>query len=168
MMSRLPPAAVCAHGKAAAEDLAERRDVRAHARELLHPPEGHAEAGDDLVEHEEDAVRGAELAQSFEETGGRRHDGFDDHARDAVRVLLDQALDRSEVVVAREQGLGDVAFGDSGRAGDREGRGARAGLHEQTIRVAVVPALELHDLAPPGEAAREPYRAHGRLGAGAY
>ena len=42
---------------------------------------------------------------------------------------------------------------------------AGAGGHEQRVGVAVVVAVELDELVAPGEAAREPDRAHRRLGA---
>ena len=42
---------------------------------------------------------------------------------------------------------------------------AAAGLHEQRIDMAVVAALEFHDLVAPGKSAREPDRGHRRLGA---
>jgi hypothetical protein len=56
-----------------------------------------------------------------------------------------------------------VTPGVSGQA-ERDDAGAGAG--QQRVDVAVVAAGELHDLAAAGEAARQPDRAHRRLGAG--
>ena len=82
------PAAECADRHAAADDLAERREVRLDAVALLCAAERDAEAGHHLVEDQHGAVLRALLAQRLEETGHRRDavhvagDRLDDHAGD--------------------------------------------------------------------------------------
>ncbi len=69
-------------------------------------------------------------------------------------------------VVVRERQRVRGEFGrHAGRGRHAERQHAGAGLHQQRIRMAVIAALELHDLLPAGEAARETDRAHRRLGA---
>ena len=75
-------------------------------------------------------------------------------------------LDRRDVVEGGHERVGDRALGHAGRAGDAERRDAGAGRDEQRVGVAVVAAVELQDLAPAGEAARDAQRAHRGLGAG--
>ena len=58
---------------AAADDLAERRQVRPDAIERLRAAGGDAKAGHDLVEDQHHAMRRAQVAQLFQETGHRRH-----------------------------------------------------------------------------------------------
>src|SRR5207245_1933582 len=67
------PPAVGAHGQSAADDLAQAREVGAHAVELLGAAVGDAEARDHLVEDQERPVLRGDLAQPGEEARGRRH-----------------------------------------------------------------------------------------------
>ena len=90
---------------------------------------------------------------------------LDDHGGDLACVLGEQPLDRGEVVVRRGQRVRDRARRHAGRVRQAERRHAGARLDEQEVRVAVVAAGELDDLRAPGERAREPERAHRRLGA---
>src|SRR6185503_11897937 len=57
------------------------------------------------------------------------------------------------------------AGGNAGRARIAERQRAGTGFRQQRVGVTVVTAFELDDQAAPGEAAREPHRGHGRLGA---
>ena len=80
---------------AAADDLAQHRQVRDDVVALLRTAARDAEARHDLVEHEQRAARVARVAQALEEPGRRRdathvaRDGLDDHARELVAVALD-------------------------------------------------------------------------------
>ena len=74
--------------------------------------------------------------------------------------------DRVRVVVGNDDRVGGGARRDTGGGGDAEGREAGAGAREQRVRVTVVAAGELEDPVALREPAREPERAHRRLGAG--
>ena len=90
------PAAEHADGHAAADDLAERGEVRLDAVELLRAALRDAEAGHDLVEDQDRAVLRAFLAQGLEEARHRRDavhvagDRLDDDARDVRADLAEQ------------------------------------------------------------------------------
>ena len=78
--------------EAAADDLAEDRQVGPHAVQLLRPAARDPEAGDHLVEDEQRARRVAERAQRLEEAGLRRDDAhvpgdrLDQDAREPLAV----------------------------------------------------------------------------------
>jgi hypothetical protein len=74
--------------------------------------------------------------------------------------------DLNGVVVIQHDGARRRFGRNARRARVAEGEGARAGLDEQRVGVAVIAALELDDELPAGEAACEPERGHGGLGAG--
>ncbi len=104
-------AAEGAHREAAADDLAERGEVGRDAVALLRAAERHAEAGDDLVEDEHDAVRVAQVAQTLQEALGGRHDAhvagdrLDDDRRDLVAFCGERCRNRVEVVVREHDGV---------------------------------------------------------------
>ena len=129
-----------------------------------------AEAGHHLVEDEQRPVRGRQVAQALEEAFHREDeahvpgDRLDDDRGDLARVLGEEPLDRSEVVVGGDERVLDRARSDAGRVRQPERRDARSRLDEQHVGVTVVAARELHDLPPLRERAREPERAHRRLG----
>jgi len=77
-----------------------------------------------------------------------------------------RGLHLPDVVVGEHDGVRRSPCRHSGRARVAEGERPRAGLDQQAVSVAVVAALELYDQVAAGEAARQPDRAHGRLGAG--
>src|SRR5690606_3751985 len=56
---------------AAADDLAQRGEVRRHAGQALHALRADAEAGHDLVEDQHRTVLGTQLAQAFQKTRAR-------------------------------------------------------------------------------------------------
>ncbi len=113
----------------------------------------------------------AQRAQRLQEGVRRPHeihvadDGFDDHAGDIGGARGEHALQRGHVVVGQHEGV----LGEIGRHAARgwvaESQRARAGLDEQAVGMAVVATLELDDRIAAGEAARQPDRAHRRLGA---
>ena len=74
-------------------------------------------------------------------------------------------LDRGDVVVGQHDRLAGRRAGHAGRVGQAEGGHAGAGGGEQRVDVPVVAAGELDDLGAAGEAAGQPDRRHGRLGA---
>ena len=84
-------AAERAHRHAAADDLAERREIRAYAVQLLRAAKGHPKTGHDFIEDQQRAAVVALGAQSLEKTRDRRYavhiagDGFDDDAGDLSR-----------------------------------------------------------------------------------
>ena len=148
----LAPAAVGADRQPAADHLPERRQIRRDPVERLRAARVHAEAGHDLVEDEQRAVRGGELAQPLEEARGREHephvpdDRLEDHGRDLVVALRRALLDRVEVVERRGERVGDRARRHARRVGQAERRDARSRLHEEEVGVPVVAADELDDL----------------------
>ncbi len=132
---------------------------------------GRPEAGHHLVADEEGAVPCAGLGEERVEPGLRRDHPhvarrrLGDQAGDPVAVLGEHLLDRSPVVVGQHEGQGRRGLRDAGGAGHGERGEARPGRGQQRVDVAVVAAGELHDQVPPGEAAGQPDRGHGGLGA---
>ena len=120
--------------EAAADDLAEDRQVGQDAEALLGAAAGDAEAGDHLVEDQQCARRVAERAQRLEEPGRGRHDAhvpghrLDDDRGEPFAVALDRGGGRVEVVVGRDDGVGRRRRRDAGARRDAERRqaGARA------------------------------------------
>ncbi|OQA43269.1 MAG: hypothetical protein BWY52_01922 [Chloroflexi bacterium ADurb.Bin325] len=129
----------------------------------------HPEPGHHLVEDQQRAVGPGQLAQAGQEAGLRRHDAhvarhrLDDHRGDLPRVPGEQLRRGWQVVEGRDQRIRGHGRGHAGGIGQAQGRHAGAGAHQQHVGVAVVAALELDDLVPPGERARQPQRAHGGL-----
>ena len=68
---QLSPAAIGANRQTAADDLAQRREVGRHAIALLSAASRHTEPGHHLVEDQERAVGGGELAQVLQEVPTR-------------------------------------------------------------------------------------------------
>ena len=162
--------AVGADGQPAADDLAERGDVRPHAVPALRAVPRDAEPGHHLVEHEQRAVRVTEVAQRFEEPGRGWHDAHVardrlNHDRRDAGVRLECRRDGRRVVERDDDGLRRERGGHARRVGQPERRDARAGGGEQPVGVAVVAAVELHDQVAPGRRARQAQGRHRRLGA---
>ncbi len=170
-------------GKAAADDLAERREVGpcgllAQAAKFVFVQHLGAagrepEPGHHLVEDEQSAVFPGEFAEAAQE-GGARQDrpsvadhGLENDAGDLVGVGFERGFDRTEVVIGERERVHRGLRRHSGRTGDAEGSHAGAGFDEQRVRVAVVAALELDDERSPGESAREADGGHASLGPGA-
>ncbi len=110
-----------------------------------------------------------QVAQALQESGGRGDQahvpghGFEDHRGDARTLLGQQALDGLGVVVGQGQRLPGQACGHTGRVGDPEGGGARAGLDQQAVAMPVVAAIELDDPVAAGAASGQAQGAHGGL-----
>ena len=165
------PAAERAHRHAAADHLAQRRQVRRDAVQALHAARVDAKARHHLVEDQHHAVTVAQRAQPGQEPRPRNDqvhvagDRLDDHAGDVVALHAEGRLDGVEVVVGQHQRLVGDRRRHAGRRRLPEGERSRAGLHQQAVAVPVVAALELDDLAAPREPARKAQRRHRRLGA---
>ena len=80
------------------------------------------------------------------------------------RCRVEHALDRLEVVVARDQRVGRGRRRHAGAGRHAQRHRARSGLDQERVGVPVVAALELDDLVAPGRRARDAHRAHRRLG----
>ena len=173
LLHDLALAAEGAHRHAAADDLAEGRQVRGDPVVGLGAAEGDTEAGHHFVEDQHHAVFVAGFAQAFEEARRRRHtvhvagNRLDDDAGDLLADFAQGLAHRLDVV--ERQGQGVLGEGRRNARGVRhaEGQGAGAGLHQQAVGVTVVAAFELDDAVAPGVAAGQADGAHGRLGAGA-
>ena len=165
------PAAEGRRRHAAADHLAETREVRRDAVDLLRAAERDAETAHHFVENQHRAVLGAQAPQGLQEFRRGAHevhvarDRLDDHRGDLVAERLERFFEFRDVVVLEHRGV----LGDIGRHARRgriaEGEQARAGFDQQAIRVTVIAAFELDDAAAVREAARETQRAHGRFGA---
>ena len=156
--------------EAAADDLAERAEVGRHAVVGLRAAIGEAEAGDDLVEDQRDAVLRGDVADALQEAGRRRDqplEGLEDHPAELVVVRGDQRLSRLEVVEGGDQHLLPRAFRDAGgiRHGDGEIRQALGRqAHQPPVGHAVVAALEFQDAVAAAEGAGDAHRVHVGLG----
>ena len=101
----------------AAEDLAVRGEVRPEVEQTLDATLVGAEAGDDLVEHEQEAVlvgEPAQLAQELDrlEVGVPGPDRLDEDEREVVGVGPDD-LQRPVGAVLEDEGVVDDALGDA-------------------------------------------------------
>ena len=67
-----------------------------------------------------------------------------------LAVLIEEPLDRVEIVVAREQRVARGVRGHAGAGRHAERHRARSGLDQERIGVAVIAALELDDLVALG------------------
>jgi hypothetical protein len=132
----------------------------------------HAKARHHLVEDQHGAVLVANVPQPLQKSRFRHHevhvacDRLDDDAGDVVACLRECGFHRREIVVGNHNGLIRNRSRHARRRRLAERQRARAGFHEQAVAVTVIAALELHDLAAPGETAREPKRGHRGLGSG--
>ena len=160
-------------GQTAADDLAEGGEVGLDGVDLLGATEGETEAGHDLVEDQESAVLGGEVAEALEvaRVGGDGSGVADDWLHDDAGDLLGQRLegfaDGFKIVIGQGQGMHGGLSGHACGAGDTEGGDAAAGFDQHGVGVAVVAALELDDEVSAGKSAGEPDGGHACLGAGA-
>ena len=171
-LHQLGPAAERRSGQAAADDLAEDRQVRHDAEALLRAAARDAEAGDHLVEDEQRAARVAEQPQRLEEAGRGRDDAhvaghrLDEDRGEALAVLRDGGRHGVDVVVGQHDRVGGDARRNARGRRDAERHQPRAAAREQRVDVAVVVAGELDHAVAPRRGAREANGAHRRLGAG--
>ena len=162
----------------ASDALREAEEVRLHAEVLEGPTPGQDDAGLHLVEDQDDAVLGGELADPLEVAGLRRHDadveldGLDDDRRDLVVVGLEDRGEDLRLVERRDHRLRDPRARDPGAGRDRlrlldrsHRLPGRLDADEHVVVVAVVAALELDDLLAAGVAAGDADRVHRRFGA---
>mmetsp|Transcript_7468 Transcript_7468/g.18103 ORF Transcript_7468/g.18103 Transcript_7468/m.18103 type:complete len:525 (+) Transcript_7468:23-1597(+) len=162
-------AAIGADGEPPPDDLAHGGDVRGDAKVLLGAAVGDPEARHDLVEDEDGPVVVAELAEALEkllggdDEAGVSDDWLEDDGGDLALVLLEELLDRLEVIVlGRQRRLGS-SLGNARRVGEAEGEDARAGRDEEPVGVTVVAPLELDDLVALGVGPDEAEHAHAGL-----
>ena len=156
---------------AAADHLAERRQVRRDAEVRLCPAERNAEPGHDFVEDQHGSRVRAFLAQRFEKARQRQYavhvsrDRLHDHARDLAARAREKLPDSFAVVVVEHDGVVGHIARYARRGGFAQRQRPRAGLDQQGVDVAVITALELDDLVATRVTACETDRAHGRFGA---
>src|SRR6266542_1632572 len=155
--------------KTAADDLAERRQIGHDTVILLGAAPGEAEAGDDLVEDQRDAVSRGHLPYAAEKCRVRDDEaleGLHDHRGQILVMRLDDGLRLGQIVERRDQHLFLDGLVDARRV--RRGRrpglgGAGANAHEGIVVSAVEAALEFQDLVSLAEGARQPQREERRL-----
>ena len=174
MIHDIRAAAIGAQRQAAADDLAERREVGRDAEKLLRPAVGQPEAGHHLVEDEQCAMLRREPTSRLQKLP-RGHDEphvahhrLEQNRRDRVALRRECPLERLGLVVFEHERVLRGAGGDAGGVWHAERRGRRAGGHEQAVDVAVVIARELDQLVAASEPAGETHGAHRRLGAAAH
>ena len=171
LLHDIAPAAKCADGHAAADDLAERAQVRAHAVQRLRAAQRDAKARHDFVEYQQRTAAVALAPQRLQKIRCRRNavhvagHRLDDDAGDLRADLTEYALDLIGVVVVEGHGVAGERLGHARRGGHAERQRTGTGLDQQGIGMAVIAALELHDGVAAGEAAGQTNGAHGRLGA---
>ena len=158
--------------QAAADDLAEDREVGRDAVALLRPAARDAEAGDHLVEDEQRPARVAQRPQRLEEAGGRRDDAhvagdrLDEDRSEPFAVLGDRGRDRVDVVVGEHDRVAGDARRNAGGRRNPERHQARAGAREQRVDMAVIVAGELDQPVAARRGARQAHGAHRRLRSG--
>ncbi len=114
----------------------------------------------------------AQRAQTGEEAVGRRHTihvarhRLDDHRRDLWPPLRESLAHGGQIVVAQGQRLRRQRRRDPRGGRHTQRQGARTGLDQQAVGMAVIAAFELHDPVAPRGAARQTDGTHGGLGAG--
>ena len=173
-LHNVSPATVGRHRQAAADDLAQARQIGRDAVELLGAAVGNPEPGDDLVEDQQRAVGVGHPPQRWEKLRRWRNDThvgrdrLDDDGRHFVPVGLQQRLDRLHVVVAGHQRQVSVSRWHARAVGHAEGEAAGPGPDQEAVGMAVVAALELDDLVTARERASDSNGAHAGLGAGAH
>ena len=173
LLHDLAASAVRADRHAAADDLAERGQVRRDAVQRLRAAERDAEAGHHFVEDQQRAVLRAQLAQALQIAVARRDaihvagDRLDDQRRRSRRrASANKSLRGVEIVVRQGQREIGERLRHARRSRHAERQRAGAGLDQERIAVAVIAAFELDDARAAGGAAREADRRHRRLGAG--
>mmetsp|Transcript_15205 Transcript_15205/g.35590 ORF Transcript_15205/g.35590 Transcript_15205/m.35590 type:complete len:361 (-) Transcript_15205:349-1431(-) len=158
-----------AHRQASTDDLAHGGHVGSHTKVLLCTAVGHTEARHHLVKDKESAVLCCQLAKADQELlrgrdeAGVAHDRFKDHGRNLI--VLEQRLNRIEVVVLRTDSGTGGALGHTWRIGQTKRCHTRACLHEEGIGMAVVAPLKLDDRVALGVGPHQPDHAHASLGA---
>ena len=111
-------------------------------------PQGHTEAGHDLIENQDTLVLIAESAQPLQKSRDRGHTvhiaryWLNDNAGDLLAHLGKYLLDLLKVVVFQCQGISGHRGRDPGRCRHAQSEGTGAGLDQQGIGMAVVTALE--------------------------
>ena len=161
-------------GVAAGDRLAVGGKIRHHAVPLLRAAPGDAEAGHHLIEDQDDAVLGGELAQGLQE-GWLGTDAALQrlHAdrRQLAGVPLDELARHGRVVERRKQQI----VGHRCRQAGGVGGGVRvvAGLErlgsvQREVADAVPAALEAQHAPPPREGARHAHGEGDRVGAGGH
>ena len=128
--------AIGTDGQAAADDLAEDRQVGRNTKQLLGAAGRDAEAGDDFIEDQHDVVLDGELTQTLEESvlwANKPHVGghwFEDHRGYLRAALLQRFTDGVQIVVRQYDGVASTARGHTGAGRDAQRGGGRAGLDQ--------------------------------------
>ena len=153
-------------GQAAADDLAERREVRHDAFLLLHPTLGHAEAGHDFVKDEQGTMLLGDLAELLQETGLRQDQAsiggitLHDDSGYLVALLRKAFFERGDIIVGKHGGQRRIARWDARAVRLTVRERSASGGDKQGIDVSMIAAVELHDAISFGEATGKAHTAH--------
>ena len=171
------PAAERGAGRAAADRLGEAREVGLHAVALGGAAGCDRRAALHLVEDQDDAAAGADLAQRLEVAGlgldetDVHHHRLEDQAGGGVGVLGEERVECGRVVERDDPRVVRDVGGDPLRHRQRrcvlepaDGVGVRDHREHHGVVVAVVRAFDLHDVVAAGRGAGDPDRVHRRLG----
>ena len=167
----LGASAESADGQAAADDLAQRRQVGADAEPFLRSSAGDAKAGHHFIENQQRIVSVADRAQSRQKLGARRDvshvadERLDDNRRNLFATFGKDRAHRIDIVIRNDDGIGCRAARNARRVRNPERQRARPGRDEKHIGGAVIAAGKLDDLCAAGNAASKTNRAHRRFGA---
>lgn len=147
--------------EASSHSFGEHRNIRGHAVACLSAAQSHTEAGDDLIENQNDAVGIAEFAHAFQEARfGRNHTTVAGHGLKNDRCyLLGLAIhcvrQHGEIVVGLDYQVVPDVLRLSGALIENLRGVMRASLIERrrdtgedVVGPAVVVPFELHDLGP--------------------
>ena len=164
--------------QAAADDLAQRRQVRCDAVHLLRAPGPNAKR-DDLVEDEKDPELACHVAKALQELWARRDhaagadDGLEDDRGHRRGLAPQNRLRGVGVVEGQHDYVLERPLGRADRVGHGDRRVGRPRLvhdrvcaHLCVVVGPVVAALDARDLRPACERACQAHREHGCLGAG--
>ena len=171
LLHRRLPARQRGKGHAAADGLAENRQIWHETKMLLRTPSAETESGDRFVCNHEHALAVAELTDRFDHpwhwhhTARVAHDRLEDDCRDLAFVFLHLAAQMVRIVPARDDKR--VQHCGNHPLARMQPRGSfirtpffhrRSEAHETFIRPAMIPTFEFQDQRPPRMAACETQR----------
>ena len=132
--------------------------------------EAETKACDDLVKDEQSSIFERDFTQKLKKSRfGEHHphigrNGFNYDSCEGLSPLGENLPDRFNVVIGDDNGVLGVVLRYACRCGDRPREEAGAGLHEESVGVAMVATFELEDVVATREPAGNADGTHDRLG----